>query len=362
MKRTPGRYLSLLLAALTLNACVAEDPSLLEAGDGEEIAEVAELEAAIWMDPKLKGAKINTQISAWRKDLEAQLMLAPPKFQFEDPSITSISPMTAMRGQQITITGRQFTRMTWFGHRFAVSFQAGAVRSLASATSMTSTQIVVTVPANATTGRIRLVNTTNGNAVWAESALPLTINIPQPTTGVARFTNDSQFEVQVLTVNGQNMIPIGQVLPPGGSFGVVQPGSNVPFHAELGLWGLTMVIFDGSVNIVNGQTSSVSIRRFRAADAFTMGAPSAIFDGWWTDNNFGQHLSTMVFYPNGTYELWSDNVFVGSSSYGDGAFNPGSPIVNVAINNTTIGIDFPYASFFLNNGPPTWPLIEYVRR
>ena len=337
--------------SLALTACGGADEADVD------ISHAAEAEQGIWIGGKQ--VKINPSIAHWRKDLEAQFQ-AHPQPLLENPAVTSVSPNPVLGGQTLTITGTRFLRMTWLGRPYTVSFQAGAGRISVAPLSTTDTQIRVLVPANATTGLIRLLGSTG--AQWAESALPLNVTIPAPTTGTVRFTNDSQFEVSILDINGQPMIPWGQVLPPGGSFDVTGPGGLVPYHAEVGFGLTSYYIFDGSVNIINGQTVPVALPRVRASLALTQGAASATFDGPYTGTNFDQHVATMVVRANGTYDLYSDNVLVGSAQYVDGAFLPNQSEIRFVAGGVAASIDQPYQSFLLRNGPPSWPSIQYSRR
>jgi len=303
--------------------------------------------------------KVNSALAHWRRDLEAQLLLRPP-FEFAQPSITSISPSTVNRGATITITGSQFLRMTWFGG-YSVSFQAGNVRLLVAPVSTTATQIQVVVPALATTGIVRLVSNSTGS-VWAESPLPLTVNVPVPTTGTARFVNDSQFEIHSLVVNGQQMIPVGQVLPPGSSFDVVGPGASVPFEAEMGFNLFTYFIWTGTATITNGQTRTVSIPAITAGMALLLGASSALFEGYYLDGNAATHVASIVFYANFSYELFDDGVSLGVFGYSNGTVTAYQSAIPFTVDGRATAIDIPYGSFLLQNGPPSWPIIEYVRQ
>lgn len=342
---TMMRKALLAAALLSFAGCAGQDDASILAQDEQQI----------WMGGKQ--VKVNPALSHWR-DREAQLALH--QIFREQPAIASVAPNPANRGQTLTITGSDFNRMLWFGQTYLVSFQAGAARTLAAPASTSNTQITVVVPAGATTGLVRLVNAASGS-LWAESALPLTVNVPAPTTGTARFTNDSQFEVYILIVNGTPMIPWGQVLPPGNSFDVTGPGAMVPFHVELGFNLTTFFTFDGSVQIVNGQTVAVSIPRVTAAIALTNGNASGTFEGTYWDNNAAPHVARMVFFPNGTYQLFDDGLFVGLGSYSDGPFRPNSSVIQFTVDGRSTSIDQPYASFLLNNGPPSWPNIQYVR-
>ena len=113
-------------------------------------------------------------------------------------------------------------------------------------------------------------------------------------------------------------------------------------------------------------TNNESIPRVTAVLALTQGNASATFVGTYTDSNFGQHTVSMVFTSAGAWQLLERVTVLGSGTVADGAFAPGASAIAFSVRNASgslaTSIDFPYSSFFLRNGPPSWPVIQYTRR
>ena len=297
---------------------------------------------ALWM----KGAspvKTNPAISVWLRDLEMQKKLRPVTIT-ENPTIISVNPNPANRGQTISINGANFSRMLWFGNSFTVTFQAGSIRVPVIPISTTNSQIFVTVPHLASTGLLQLVSASGG--VWAESALPLTINLGPASTGLVRFNNNSQFIMPSLVVNGQEMIPGGFGVPTTGSIDVVAPASQVPFVATIGLGSPSLFTpyftYTGTVAFVNGQVTTVDIPLITADIALTFGAPSALFIGTFIDSSFNVHVLSLVFYPNGQCDELVDGVLLSRLTYTTTLTTPNSGLIQLSIGGTPTSIDYPY--------------------
>jgi hypothetical protein len=285
-----------------------------------------------------------------------------PKVAIEWPVINSFSPATVSRGQTLTINGSGFGMLRSGGSSYTVEFQADTARVSAAPLSTTSTQIRVVVPATATTGLVRLIGSTGYQ--WTTSVTALTVTLPAPSVGTIHFTNDSQFTVADLVVNNQPQLFSGNTIPPGASIDITGPGGLVPWYATFLEAVPSWVFLEGNVQFVNGQTRNQSIRRITASDVLTGGSATVRFEGaYWV--GIVPHAARLDFAPTGTWQLYADGIWQGSGSYADDAFLPGSTLIGFSLSSGSSSgstfIDTPYQSFFLDNGPPDWPVIEYSR-
>jgi len=109
-----------------------------------------------------------------------------------DPVFSSISLVSAKPGTSITITGTDLDLVT------GVVFNGGINGTIAAGG--TSTQLTVTVPVGAKTGKINLV-TLNGNQIPSPSDFTVLVNLPNFTS----FTEAIGTQGKILTINGTNM-------------------------------------------------------------------------------------------------------------------------------------------------------------
>ncbi len=131
-----------------------------------------------------------------------------------DPVITGISPLSGFSGSSVTITGSNFGTVL---EKNAVMFNG----VLATINSVSATSIVVTVPANVTTGKITL--TTNGATLV--------------------YPTDFKVVLPVPTVNDVNFLSIfagGTIIISGNNFDPVRTNDSVKFN------GIMATVFSAS--------------------------------------------------------------------------------------------------------------------
>jgi len=293
-----------------------------------------------------------------------ELQVSPRSNYMISSTITSLVPGTVNRGDTLTVRGTYLTGVL-LTTSVAVRLQAGAQRVDVLPFYVSATELRLIVPANATTGPVELIGRPS-NAVLATAPAQLVVNVPAPTTGTLRVTNNSQYNVIQLVVGGQNQLGANQVILPGGHLDITRAGGAVAWTATLGFGN--NAIFDWgnpSTVVVNGQQVNVVIPRITAAMALTQGQASARFAGsYWIGTT--PHSAEFRFSSNGTFQLWNDGSLLGSGNVLDGAFQSGSSLILFSLTTGaqtfSTSFDFPYGSFFLNNGPPDWPTIQYVRQ
>ena len=152
------------------------------------------------------------------------------------PTITSFNPLSGIIGSVVTITGTNFTGAT------SAKFNSIAASTF---TVNSATEIVATVPAGATTGKISV--TTSGGTVL--SANDYTV-IPPPT--VSSFTPTSGLEGALVTITGTNLTGATSVNfnnTAASTFTVnsdTQIQANVPIGATTGKVSVTTIAGTGT--------------------------------------------------------------------------------------------------------------------
>lgn len=288
------------------------------------------------------------------------------------PAITSFSPASGTPGQQIIINGANFNRdrfgALWTGAppykvRFKSSASTGQVVHLTTATFtvVSSTQLKVTVPANAVTDKVRLTQTApNQLEVFHLSPTAFTVN---PAT-IVRFVNNSQYALVSLTSGGVQALPPGAAALSGQQISL-QLAAGGTFAFQIGLGSLNgnspnpFFIFNRNVTATAGTTTTVSVAPLTLGQVMTVGSQGTTT--WMSDlflGNDGQfHLFRLSMLSNGSWKLFADNSNV-PSAQGTAAptFWPNmtnatatGPIINFNLNANLTGgaMAFPYSSFFI---------------
>jgi hypothetical protein len=297
-------------------------------------------------------------------DVRSLDLQVAPRSQFVIAStISSLVPGTVNRGDTVSVRGTNLQGVL-LTTSVAVRLQAGAQRIDVVPFYVSATELRLIVPSNATTGAVELIGRPS-NAVLATAPAQLVVNVPAPTTGTLRVTNNSQYNVIQLSVGGQNQLAANQVIAPGAHLDITRAGGAVAWSATLGFNSAAIFIWGSNSTVVNGQQANASVPRITAAMALTQGQPSARFAGsYWV--GLTPHSAEFVMFSNGTFQLWNDGSLLGSGNVVDGAFLPGSSIIQFSLTTGaqtySTSFDSPYASFMLSNGPPDWPTIQYVRQ
>lgn len=289
--------------------------------------------------------------------------------QVTRPSITSFSPASGPVGTQITITGTNFHRDSvgniWTGSiPYRVEFYNLGVVIPVVPTFVSNTRLRVTVPAGVGNGQSPLRLQQNGVTFNASNA---TFTMTAPST--LRLTNNTQYNVVSLTLNGQQKFAPGygvasnrtenlQVSP--GTYSMVAGLGFVNSNGARDIW----FTFTRTVTITSGQTNSQIFSRITVGQLLTMGTNTSTWIGTFFDNNGRMNQAKFVFSSNGGWQFFVNGVANGSGSLSEVSWANSSPNVTFRINNTlpNITISYPFGSFFFRNGPPSWPLIQYVKQ
>lgn len=304
--------------------------------------------------------------------------------QVTRPAITSFSPASAAPGTEITITGTNFQRSSlgtrWSGSPpYRVQFFNGSQPLEAVPTFVSNAQIRVVVPDNASTGqsllRLRqngVVFNTSGTVftVTRTSAPNPTTPAPPPATGTTlRLVNNTQYNIVSLTLNGSEQFAPGSGVLSGSTVNLATTAGSKTLVAGLGF-----VLADGSrdiwftftrsINVTSGQTNTQTFSRITVGQLLTMGAASTAWNGTFFDDNGAPRSARFVFSSNGSWQFFVDGVANGSGSLTEVSWPNSSPTVTFRINSTlpAITISHPFGSFLFRNGPPSFPIIQYVKQ
>lgn len=282
------------------------------------------------------------------------------------PRITGFTPASGPVGSVVHVNGANFNRdangNTWTGsppYRIRFATSAGTTDVLPTFVSLS--QINVVVPANAITGALRLVQ---GATVLSSSATNFAV-----TATLLRITNNTQYDMISLTLNG-----VQQFAPQSG----VLQGSTVNLPANAGTFTLVAGIgfyrqdgtrdiwftFNRTVTITANATTTQTFAPITIGQLLTMGAATRDWSGLFFDNNAVPHQARFRFTSAGGWQFFKDGVLQGSGNLTLISWPARSASVTfrIATNLPDVTLAFPFGSFLLRNGPPSWPVIQYQRQ
>lgn len=289
--------------------------------------------------------------------------------QVTRPAITSFTPASGPIGTQITIDGTNFNRDSlgniWSGAiPYRVEFYSLGIVIPAIPTFVSNTRIRVTVPAGTGTGQSPLRLRQNGVTFNSSSS---TFTTTAPST--LRLANNTQYNIVSLTLGGQQLFAPGNgvlsnstvdlpVSP--GTYSMVAGVGFVNANGSRDIW----FTFTRTITITNGQTNTQTFSRISVGQLLTMGAASSTWNGIFFDNNGAPHQARFVFSSTGGWQFFIDGVASGSGALSEVSWPNSSANVTFRINSglPDITISHPFGRFFFRNGPPSWPVIEYVKQ
>ncbi|MCW3055636.1 MAG: hypothetical protein JWN14_4806 [Chthonomonadales bacterium] len=288
------------------------------------------------------------------------------------PTITGFTPASGPVGTVVTINGTNFNRdkngAVWSGTTppYQAVFPMSGDVAFSPVTFVSATQIRTTVPAGAVTAPISL---RQGFTNITTSAVNFTVTAPQAVNGTLRVTNNTQYDVVSLKINGQEKIQSGASLAVGltgtialtpGTYNLVAGIGFVNSNGSRDIW----FTIPRTANITGAQTTTTTFVPMTIAQLLTLGATFTDWLGEFFDNNGGFHLARLRFLSNGTWQLFKDNVLQSSGSTTLVSWPAHSTTVQFRISATqpVITIGFPFAGFFFRNGPPNFPIIQYTRQ
>lgn len=161
-----------------------------------------------------------------------------PSLTIIDPGFTSFSPNSAAANTDIEITGTNLDLVT------KVVFFGGTNGTIGT---RTSTNMTVTVPVGAKTGKISLI-AMNGSQVESSTAFTVLANLPNVTS----FSEIKGAPGHILTLNGTNMLLIKQLIFPDNLIATEYGIKNdtkvevyVPLNATWGVQNIGIITYEG---------------------------------------------------------------------------------------------------------------------
>jgi len=212
-----------------------------------------------------------------------------PTLTMINPVLTSFTPTSAKPNVDITITGTDLDLVT------DVVFTGDIKGTIGT---RTETQMAVTIPVGAKTGKITLV-TKNGATVQSAINMTVLTNLPNFTS----FTPASGTPGKILTLNGTNMLLISELVFPGNvyatAYGVktdTKVEVYVPMDVTTGTGQIKMITYEGEEGLLPaifiGGTdpitpATIMINNFNGGGAtqstwggvVSFGTPSVYLDG-----------------------------------------------------------------------------------
>jgi hypothetical protein len=166
-----------------------------------------------------------------------------PSLTFIDPVFTSFNPASAKANQDITIDG------TYLDLVVDVVFTGGLSGTIGT---QSETQIIVTVPVGAQTGKITLV-AKNGTEVESATDFTVLTNLPTFTS----YSEPKGIPGQILTINGTSMLLIKELVFPGGIYATAYGTKTdtkvevyVPDNVTTGYGQITMITYEGEQGLL----------------------------------------------------------------------------------------------------------------
>lgn len=284
------------------------------------------------------------------------------------PRIDSFSPSSGPVGTTVAIGGVNFDRdingNVWTGsvpYRVRFAKSNGFVDVVP--TFVSSFQIKAVVPAGAITAKLRVVQ---GGILISKSAATFTVTVT-----ILRIVNNTQYDMISLTLNNGQKFAAGSGVPAQSTFdltGVIAGPTTVV--AGVGFYRADLsrdVWFEfppRTVNIVADATTITIFGEITVGGLLTQGVASRNWIGTFFDNNGALHQAKFRFGSNGSWTFFVDGVQQGTGFVTKISWPLRSSKVTfqIAAGLPNVTISHPFGSFLFQNGPPNWPIIQYVKQ
>lgn len=248
-----------------------------------------------------------------------------PSLVIIDPVISSVLPTSTKAKTDLTITGTDLDLVV------DVLFVGGVKGTINSG--RTETQLVVTIPVGAKTGKITFI-TKNGQKIESSQDLTILANLPE----ITGFTETSGVRGKILTLNGTNMLLIKQLVFPGNlvatEYGMKSDTKvevYVPEKAKTGFGNIKLFTYEGE--------EGLSPEIFISGPDKVLNETLCFFnfngtgkDSWW-GNAIGSGISSDASLSGDGTPFWRINGMSGSGWW-DGLF-----FRNGSNNFVTTGVD-----------------------
>ena len=207
-----------------------------------------------------------------------------------------------------------------------------------------------------------------GGSSWCD---PKCIAVARPTAATLHIVNNTHYDLIDIRLNTVQQIFYPYVIYPGQAADFTFTGSGqVAYALGSGFYdwdGSKFVWFtySGTANVTVGQTTTVTFPNPTLGQMLTGFNPSGMN---WDGTYYCYSCATMVhtaryhFDANGNWIFYDDGVQRGSGTASLVSWPDYSSYVRFKLCATCANIDLwaPFGTFSYQNGPPDWPIIEYV--
>jgi hypothetical protein len=191
-----------------------------------------------------------------------------------------------------------------------------------------------------------------------------------PASGITYFKNMASYPVISLIVDGWEQFPVRPLaILPGAYYELdgVPSGSHT-WTAVTGFWDdwgqrFDMYSYSGSYSQPASGSREVDINDMNINDLLSVPpANKGYWEGYYFDASINCHTVAFKFLPNGTYNFYNANVFLGTGTYALVERKPAifSTRFSVSGGQSAQGLLIEtQGEFFMQNGPPSWQQITY---
>ena len=206
-----------------------------------------------------------------------------------------------------------------------------------------------------------------GPAQLTESPFSNTVDPPAATSNtLARFNNNSVYPVISLQIDGVEQFPSQPMgIPPGAYFQVELPPGSHTYRAATGFWSggwrTEMYTYQSTFTQTSNITVQIPFNNPTIAQILTRFGTSGYYTGdYWVGTL--PHSAAFRFYNNGTYTFYRDGLAQGGGTYGMTSYTGNFQLTFQVsgYQNETGTMDERSSSFYMKNGPPDWPTIQYT--
>jgi len=182
------------------------------------------------------------------------------------------------------------------------------------------------------------------------------------------ITNNTKYAMIDIRLNGtQHVTTTGSGIDIGYSYNVEFTSSGtVTYYLGVGLWdGSTRNVWfylSGTIAVTVGSTTNLTFNNPTIAQMLSGFSSSRNWNGYYYDASYGYHTCHFNFTSSGTWTLYDGTTQVGSGSVSLVSWPNYATIITFKVCSTcaNIQLGYPFGSFMYNNGPTSWPTIEYT--
>jgi hypothetical protein len=232
---------------------------------------------------------------------------------------------------------------------YQIKFQGVGASNLvnASFSYISPTQLRVTVPAGAVTGRIRVVQDTYSKSTFSNFTVAMPV-----ANSTLRIQNSSQYNLISVKVNNIETLAPGNGVPVGTFMNLPRQPGTYTVRVALGITtDAPLFHFQNNITVSSNLTSTFNTPRVTVPQLMTNSRKS---QDWTTDLLLGNdgrfYVRTIRFHSNGQYQIFDSSLSnaVESGNYSQVTWANNSSQVTFRLGTRTVNIFLPFGSFLAN--------------